>query len=198
MAKRDTRVRTTLRAQQLVWLMGVFALLWAVLAAVGAAIASVPSIAGLPQVAWLEETGTVIMRQGDLSLWVRLLCAAPAVVVTCGLGVSALLLSPVLVSVAGGRSFAGSAERNLRRISATLIVSAVISLLLDFAASWVLSREVEAFQVATQAVEPDYAISFGPHITIPWLPLALGIIAAAFRWVIRDGAALEKEAEGVI
>ena len=33
---------------------------------------------------------------------------------------------------------------------------------------------------------------------IPWLPLALGIVAAALSWAFRDGAALEKEAEGVV
>lgn len=198
MGQMERRVMTTLRAQQVVWLMGMLALVWAFVAVALSAIASQPSVSSLPQVGWLEETGELVMRQGDLPVWVRLLCAAPRFVVIGGLATAALLLSPVLVSVAGGRSFSERAERNLRRISVTLVASAVAGIVLDLAAIWALSQSVDAFQAATQAGGTEYAISYGTHVTIPWLPLALGVIAAAFRWVIRDGAALEKEVEGVI
>ena len=194
----EGRVRAAMRASQVVWWMGMFTLLG--LLRIGTQIFSTSplDLEAFPQVISLDEVGDLSMTVADAPLWIRVLSWSPAIVTTAGLAASAFLLSPILVAVAGGQSFGDVARRNLRRIGLVLVISAIAATALEFLAVWQLGAAIAAFRDATQAAGVGYDVIYGTRITIPWLPLALGVIAAAFRWVIHDGAVLEQEVEGVI
>lgn len=194
----ENRVRTTMRASRIVWWMGMLAALGTITVAAQIGWTSALDLETLPQVVSLDEVGDVTITVGDLPLWLRALCWAPGIVTTGALAASAFLLSPPLVAVAGGRSFGDVAQRNLHRISLILILSAMTATALEFLAIWRLDVAISDFREAVQSEGVAYAVIYGTKVTIPWLPLALGVVAGAFRWVIRDGATLEQEADGVI
>ena len=176
--------------------------MFAALAAVGAMIqgaVGVPiSVSRLPRIVAIDESGSLITSRAELPLGERLLNAAPDVLTSGALAAAAFLLATILVTVARGDSFAATSERALRRISVILVVSSIVAIGLGYLATVITNVAVARLQESGQAASGEYLVIDGPAPTLAWLPLGLGLIAAAFRWVIRDGAALEKEAEGVI
>ena len=197
-AEMDARVRNGLRASRLVWWMGMLAAAGSLTVLPQIASDTPWAVESLPQVLWLEESSDPAARMSGLPLWVQVLAWLPSLVMTAALAASAFLLSPILHSVAAGRSFGEAVEHRLHRISLVLAVGSVLALVLELAAIWQIGVAISAFEAGVRADGVDYSVAYGTRVTIYWLPLALGIVAAAFRWVIRDGAALEKEVEGVI
>lgn len=75
-----------------------------------------------------------------------------------------------------------------------MVVTAV-----DALAIWRVQASIWAFGAASHDAGQMWSVGYGERFpAVPWLPLALGIVAAALSWAFQDGAALEKEAEGVV
>lgn len=194
----ENRVRTTMRASRIVWCMGVLAALGSVGAVVQACVA-VNLVSGtLPRIIAVDEDGGLVISRVELSLGERLLTASPDILTSGALATAAFLLSAILVAVAGGNSFGAVTQRNLRRISVVLVTSSIVAVTLAYVANVQSSTAMARLQESGQAAAGEYLVIDGATAAVSWLPLALGVIAAAFRWVIRDGATLEQEAEGVI
>ncbi|WP_156251239.1 DUF2975 domain-containing protein [Pseudactinotalea terrae] len=153
----------------------------------------------LPQLLQFEQPGDATMTVLDLPAWVRFLAAAPGLAQALMLAAAAFLLMRVLIEIADGRSFGAEVQRGLGRIGWLLVVGSFIVLALDVLALWRIEVEIWAF---ADAVRNDGGVtSTGIGTELPrilWLPLALGFVAFALRWAFKDGARLEKDAEGVI
>lgn len=150
-------------------------------------------LADLPQIMAADpgvgNTFTVV----DLPFLVRLLCAVPGVLLALVSFVAALLLVRVLRDIADGRAFKASARLQLARLSLTLILGGLLCALIDLAAMVVLT-----VQQANRALGGPWD-TFG--IALPSVPIfliSLGVVAAAVDYALKDGARLEKEAEGVV
>ncbi len=205
---RDKRQRATLWPARLVSVLGVFAALSGVLGTASLVWGRVWMINGpdhpreldsLPQLLQFEQPGDATMTVLDLPAWVRFLAAAPGLAQALMLAAAAFLLMRVLIEIADGRSFGAEVQRGLGRIGWLLVVGSFIVLALDVLALWRIEVEIWAF---ADAVRNDGGVtSTGIGTELPrilWLPLALGFVAFALRWAFKDGARLEKDAEGVI
>lgn len=156
-------------------------------------------IDSLPQLLQFDQRTDAPMTVLDLPIWVRMLCAAPDLIQALALATSAFLLLPMLMAIGEGDSFGRPVQRHLHRISVVLVVTSVAVPLVDVLAQWQLSVAIWSYQAELVAAGIEHGYSMGTRVPlIPWLPLALGIVAAALSWAFRDGAALEKEAEGVV
>lgn len=201
------RSRGTMWPARLVAVLGVFVALWGLLSAAsitwgwiwGTNVPNRPrELDSLPQLLQFEQDGDAMMTLLDLPVWVRMLCAAPGLVQALMLAGAAFLLMRVLVEIADGRSFGEAVQRSLGRIGMLLIVGSITVTALDVLAIWRILVEVWAFQEAVRESGGHLATAHGETFRILWLPLALGSVAFALRWAFKDGARLEKEAEGVI
>ncbi|WP_420111294.1 hypothetical protein [Pseudactinotalea sp.] len=145
----------------------------------------------LAQVVTAVTRGDVPVGVGDLPWYTRLLCAAPEVIHAAMLLVAAFLMIAVLREVAQGRSFSGRARRNLAAVSIVLTVGSAVFFVLNAVAAEVL--KVSVWGLGVTWVELDIQT-----FSVPVLLVALGLLAFAFVFALRDGAGLEKDAEGVI
>lgn len=146
----------------------------------------------LPQIRTVSQPGLEFQDLViGMPLWIRLLSATPTLIVA-GTGlIGAFLLASVLAQIARGAAFAARTRLTLARLSLTLIAGCVLAFLIDSVAVMVVQRYMDRQMVPLG----DYTIA-GP--SFPIFLFALGIVAAALLFAFRDGAALEKEAEGVI
>lgn len=203
-----SRRRSTMGPARLVSVLGVFVAVSGVLGAASIIWGQVWMMNGpnypreldsLPQLIQFEQTGDATMTLVDLPVWVRALCAAPGLVETLMLAAAAFLLMGALVGISEGGSFSPTVQRSLGRIAMTLVAGSIAVTVLDVLAIWRISAEVWAFADEVRSNGGLTSTSLGTEFPlIPWLPLALGFVALALRWAFRDGAQLEKDAEGVI
>lgn len=204
----SNRRRATMWPARLVSVLGLFAAIWGVLGTAGIIWGKVWMINGpnfprrldsLPQLLSFEQTGDATMNVLDLPLWVRALSAAPDLVQALMLAGAAFLLVKVLVEISDSRSFSDGVQRNLRRIAMVLVAGSITVTALDTLAIWRISVEVWAFIDRVHAAGGQTSTGLGTDVPeILWLPLALGLVAFALGWAFRDGARMEKDAEGVI
>jgi hypothetical protein len=146
-------------------------------------------VADLPQVP--DVVGMSGQFMDELALvpgWLRLLSVLPGVAMAVAHAVSAVLIARVLRDVGLRTSFSARAQRDVRVVGLTLVATAVAAGLVDGVAGRLIDALVRG-QGIVFAVEPP---------SLPVLSLVLGLVAIAFSYVVRDGAALEREAAGVI
>lgn len=148
-------------------------------------------LSDLSQVVTAITRGDVPVGVGDLPWYTRALCAAPELVHAAMLLVAAFLTIAVLREVAQGRSFSGRARRDLAAVSLVLTVGSAVFFVLNAVAAEVLKVSVRGLGVAWLDLEIE-------TFSVPVLLVALGMLAFAFVFALRDGAGLEREAEGVI
>ena len=127
----------------------------------------------------------------DLPWYTRVLCAAPELIHAAVLLVAAFLVVAVLREIAQARSFSGRVRRDLAAVSIVLTVGSALFFVLNAVAAEVLKVSVRGLWVAWDTFDVN-------TFSIPVLLVSLGLLAGAFVFAFRDGATLEREAEGVI
>ena len=200
---RQGRVSSVARVSWLVSLLAMLNLVATVLAAtpvvVGRGVGAVPNpmieLTALPQVLIAEPYGGlssgVTVMLTDVPLGVRILAVLPDIAVGVMLMLAAATVGRVLREIGTGRSFAAESQRELRILTMVLIGGSLLAASLNLAASAVLQVIINRMDVLWVMVSVAW-------IDVPALYLVLGLVAAAFRFALQDGAVLEKEAEGVV
>lgn len=154
----------------------------------------------VPQVERADSDAWEVVSAVDLPVATRILSSLPGLVLGLTLAAAALLVASMLRQVASGESFSLAARRTLGRLSLTLIVGGVASAVLDVVALLAVQAAMrplrEAWTSELMGDSPRVPVSATP--SIPVFIIVLGVVAAAFMYALQDGAALEKEAEGVI
>ncbi len=120
--------------------------------------------------------------------WLRLLAVVPGVAMAVAHMISAVLIARVLRDVGSRSSFSARAQRDVRAVGLILVATAVVSAVIDGVAGRLLDVLVRGQGIVFGVLPPS----------LPVLALVLGLIAIVFSYVVRDGAALEREAAGVI
>lgn len=144
----------------------------------------------LPQLHVVDPGPLVVDFVRDMPLWLRVLSTLPALTVA-GVGLAAaFLLSSILARIGRGEAFAVRTQLALARLSFLLVVGSVIAFLVDCGA--VLA--VQQYLRGDVALPVDYTL---PGPSFPVFLVALGSVAAALQFAFRDGATLERDAEGV-
>ncbi len=149
-------------------------------------------IRDLPQIAAAEPGPDNVMTVLDLSWWIRLSAALPGLLQAVLLLLAALLLVRILSAIAAHRSFGAEVRRDLSGISLLLILGGVAMALLDLLAVVLLTQ---TFYPLDGRVWERFGIDLP---SVPVFLIALGFVASAFMYAIRDGADLEKETVGVV
>ncbi|CAM3400580.1 hypothetical protein OCAE111667_07845 [Occultella aeris] len=146
----------------------------------------------LPQITMAQPGAGNSMTAVDLSWWIRLSAALPGLLQAVLLLLAALLLVRILRAIAAHRSFGPEVRRDLSGISLLLILGGVAMALLDLLAVVLLTQ---TFYPLDGRVWERFGIELP---SVPVFLIALGFVASAFMYAIRDGADLEKEAVGVV
>lgn len=201
---RDPRSAATRRATSFVVVVAALAAAFGLITAVGIVRGRMIGIgmpdpplpmSYLPQILAADPGEGNTMTVVDLPALVRVLCALPGLVHAVTLVVAALLLTQVLREIARGRTFGPIGRLALARLSLVLVLGSVLCFLLDALAVWRL--HVAMYPITDQP--PTRWDTFGISLpTIPLLLIMLGVVAAALLHAFKDGAALERDAEGVI
>ena len=151
-----------------------------------------PQVRGLPAGAQVEalDGAQVQLSAPGATVLEQLLSRGDAALLGLAIGAAALLLRPVLSSVAAGRAFGGGNARRLAQLAAVVVLAGEVGPLLpQLAAIAVLDR--------LQLIEPDspflvqLRFSLGPVLLLGALLL---VLAEAFR----QGERLSSDVEGLV
>lgn len=185
-----SRARLARRAGLLVQLCAIVGAVW-VIQRVWQVLAPNPgsmiSLDALPQVdvggavPWLNEPMLI-------PIWVRLVSVLPGLVLVAAQLGAAILLARLLREVGEGRSFTPRAERSTRHLGVVLVGGSLIAFALDAVAGRVVDLYGSGYGIVFAVQPPSF----------PVLLFLLGFVALVIGSLVRDGAALQKDAEGVI
>jgi hypothetical protein len=153
----------------------------------------------LPQIlqADLREGATGYLT--DVPVWLRLLCASPAVTHALTIAIAAVFFIQIVRRIAAAHPFAPQVLRNWPKVSLVLIAGGILQGVMDTVAGVVI------FTLASSGTPPGEDLLGADYSGIgtdlpqwPFFMILLGIVAAAVSTAFRSGARLEEEVVGVV
>lgn len=135
----------------------------------------------------------------DAPLWLRLLCASPAVLHAITIALAAVVIIQIVRRIASAQPFAKSVLRNWTRLSLVLIVGGIVQGIVDtIAGSTIFGLSASGMAGGDHPLGADYSAIGTNFPQWPFFMILLGIVAAAIATAFRSGARLEEEAVGVV
>lgn len=156
------------------------------------------------QLSVLPQIKQATLREGavgylvDIPLWLRALCASPAILFIAIAMVAALLITRVLREISAGRPFAAPVRGNLLTLSLFLMGTGVLYGLLDAAAGWNLFWVASDFSSDRFPLGADYAVINTDAPRWPYFMITSGVVGLALTSAFKAGGRLQEENDGLV
>ncbi|MCC3284001.1 DUF2975 domain-containing protein [Arthrobacter caoxuetaonis] len=185
------------------------------LAVLGSAVESFVTLSGRTPLAFggadprvqlisLPQINQAQLREGavgylvDIPLWLRALCAAPALLYVALALVAAVLLTRILREISAGRPFTAPVRKNMMALSLILIGAGLLYGTLDAAAGRAVFEVASDFRTEDFPLGADYAVISTDAPRWPYFMMTSGVVGLALSSAFKAGGRLQEENDGLV
>ncbi len=156
-------------------------------------------LTSLPQINQAELREGAIGYLVDAPVWLRVLCATPAMLFILIVIAAAVLISRALHRIADGQPFSSIVRRSIAALSFILIGGGLLYGLLDTLAGGAIFSVASSFTEGVQfPLGADYVVTSTNIPRWPFFMISSGVVGIALSKAFKAGARLEEEADGVV
>lgn len=156
-------------------------------------------LTSLPQINQAELREGATGYAVDAPIWLRTLCATPAMLYVLVALFAAVLITRALFGIAASRPFSPAVRRNLTVLSLILIIGGVLYGVLDTIAGRTIYDVATSFTQGVQfPLGADYAVTSTNVPRWPFFMIITGVVGLALSTAFKAGARLEEEADGLV
>ncbi|KPN18019.1 hypothetical protein AO716_08890 [Arthrobacter sp. Edens01] len=152
----------------------------------------------LPQINQAELREGAVGYLVDIPLWLRVLCATPALLYIVMALVAAFLIARVLQEISAGRPFTARVRKNLLALSFLLIGAGLLYGTLDATANRAVFEVASNFGTEGFPLGADYAVISTDAPRWPYFMITSGVVGLALSSAFKAGGRLQEETDGLV
>lgn len=152
----------------------------------------------LPQINQAELREGAVGYLVDIPLWLRVLCATPALLFIVLALVAAFLIGRVLREISAGRPFAARVRKNLLVLSSLLIGAGLLYGTLDASANRAVFEVASDFGAESFPLGADYTVISTDTPRWPYFMITSGVVGLALSSAFKAGGRLQEETDGLV